>query len=117
MRKEEIELTKVFIKHIKTVGGRGPRNIYCKLEDDKCCLTFVFWLGKSALEHYVYEHTKNGTVLLKTLYHEIFDSVKVDLQKELSMTICETQPLNSLTLRSFEFDLTEDRFQVIFEYQ
>mgnify|MGYP001209407327 CR=1 FL=1 len=109
MRREEIDLTTVFIKHIKRVGGRGPRNIHCKLEVEKKSLSFVFWLGKSAFEQFIFDYTKNGKMHLRTLYEDVFSVVCIDLLAELSNVTNLT-----LTLKAFTFDLNDDRFEVDF---
>ncbi|GAU79147.1 Na-translocating system protein MpsC family protein [Fusibacter sp. 3D3] len=102
---ERIILSK-YVGHIKRVGGRGPKNIYVKIEDRH--ITINFALVFSPLEKFVYENLENASTLLTDLYNRVGHIIIPDFIDELSQEM--QQPIEYV---DYVIDVDNNSFQII----
>ncbi len=106
---ERLILSK-YVGHIKKVGGRGPKNIYVKIEDKHIMINFA--LVFSPLEKFVYENLENATTLLTDLYRRVGHIIIPDLIDELSQEMRQ-----SVEYVDYIVDVENNKFQVILKCQ
>ncbi|MBF4692365.1 Na-translocating system protein MpsC family protein [Fusibacter ferrireducens] len=102
---ERLILSK-YVGHIKRVGGRGPKNIYVKIEDKHIIINFA--LVFSPLERFVYENLDNASTLLTDLYSRVGGIVIYEFIDELEQEM--QQPIKYV---DHVIDIDNNKFQVI----
>lgn len=106
---ERLILSK-YVGHIKRVGGRGPKNIYVKIEDKHIMINFA--LVFSPLEKFIYENLENATVLLTDLYNRVGGVIIYDFIDELNQEMKQ-----SIEYVDYVIDIDNNKFQVILKSQ
>lgn len=103
MNPVENKVVEAFIEVVKTVGGRGPKNVYARVKEEH--IEIHFWLIKSPLEGFIYERFHDGPSYLEEMYHRIFHIIK---DEALSRIYACTGLLP--VYKDFVIDVERDKF-------
>jgi uncharacterized protein YbcI len=96
-----------YLAFIRSVGGRGPENIFVKIYGDVIHVNFT--LARSPLENFILERFPDGREYLKDLNFRIHEIVKEDFLKYL-----ETETGFYFVFSDFKMDLDTNKFQFSF---
>lgn len=108
MKNIEKLIIQAYVDTIKAVGGRGPKNIYVKM--DKSQIEIHFTLVKSALEIFIQEHFKEPEAYLTAMYKEIHSCIADDAVRNIS------EKLGAEVLyKDFLVEVAQDKFCVVLE--
>jgi uncharacterized protein YbcI len=97
------------IKHIKELTGKGPKNIYVKIIEDK--VEIHFWLQKSPLEKYVCDELREGKCLVKDIYQDALQHRIKEIQNDLSVRFSQDLKFEGLCA-----DIETDKYVITFIY-
>lgn len=110
MENFERKILKIYMDHIKQIGGRGPKNAYTKIAGN--LMTIHFTMEKSPFEQFVFSHLTEGKQVLETLYRQIESSVRSEfiskMYSELSLNI---------EFESFQLDENLNQFALCFRVE
>lgn len=106
----EKEIMQAYVDTIKSVGGRGPKNIFVKIIGNR--VEIHFFLVKSPLEIFIQKHFENPEAYLETMYLEIHNSIKATAVKNISEKIGKV-----VIYQDFLIEVNEDKFCLVLEMQ
>lgn len=97
-----------FIKYVKVVRRRGPRNIVVRLNKDK--LNILCLMKKEPIEEFIYNKSPNGSKILEIMYYEAIECVRSDFEEDIYESL-----EFKLILQESTIDLDSDK--IILQYK
>lgn len=99
-----------YVDTIKSVGGRGPKNIFVKIIGNR--VEIHFFLIKSPLEIFIQKNFENPEAYLESMYLEIHNCIKDAVVKNISEKIGKV-----VMYRDFLIVVNEDKFCLVLDIQ
>lgn len=110
MKNLEKEILQAYMNTIKSVGGRGPKNIFVKIIGNRVEIHFL--LMKSPLELFIQKHFENPEEYLETMYLEVHNCIK-----DAAVNNISEKTGKIFIYRDFQIEVNEDKFCLVLEMQ
>lgn len=108
MKSLEKEILHAYVDTIKSVGGRGPKNIHVKIDGKRVEICFL--LMKSPLEIFIKNYFENAEEYLESMYLEIHNCIKDAAVKNIS-----EKTGKNFVYKDFIVEVSADRFCLVLE--
>jgi uncharacterized protein YbcI len=110
MKLHEKEISSLAIKHLKELTGKGPKNIYTKVDAEK--IEFHFWLQKSPLEMYACEEINEGKYLVKEIYMNTLEHCVIKIEKDIAGFLNQ-----EIEFHCLDVDIGIEKFKITFHFK